>query len=177
MIYPFHFSGLFPLPRCSQHSRLTCALLQAPEIPTSHGGVTQNGLGKPREVDSPKKNWKSTRMGSGNQAKTLEILTKWETTRRRLRRPPRGRRFAPPPWRSCCLPFGKDFLRFGLISGAHPEAFPLSFFGLSTFLGFPNIGTPHANFLTHWPMPVMANVAGHGWHGRPWPAMANALRS
>ena len=37
---------------------------------------------------------------------------------------PRGRRFAPPPWGSCCLPFGKDFLCFGLISGAHPEAFP-----------------------------------------------------
>ena len=41
---------------------------------------------------------------------------------------PRGRRFAPPPWGSCCLPFGKDFLCFGLISGAHPEAFPPSFF-------------------------------------------------
>ena len=31
---------------------------------------------------------------------------------------------APP----CCFPFGKDFLCFGLISGAHPEAFPPSFF-------------------------------------------------
>ena len=41
---------------------------------------------------------------------------------------PRGRHFAPPPWGSCCLPFGKDFLCFGLISGAHPESFPLSFF-------------------------------------------------
>ena len=28
---------------------------------------------------------------------------------------PRGRREAPPP---CCLPFGKDFLCFGIISGA-----------------------------------------------------------
>ena len=41
---------------------------------------------------------------------------------------PRGRRFALPPWVFCCLPFGKDFLCFGLISGAHPEAFPPSFF-------------------------------------------------
>ena len=31
---------------------------------------------------------------------------------------------APP----CCLPFGEDFLCLGLISGAHPEAFPPSFF-------------------------------------------------
>ena len=31
---------------------------------------------------------------------------------------PRGRRFAPPPWGSCCLPFGKDFLCFWCISGA-----------------------------------------------------------
>ena len=31
---------------------------------------------------------------------------------------------APP----CCLPFGKDFLCFGLTSGAHPDAFPPSFF-------------------------------------------------
>ena len=50
---------------------------------------------------------------------------------------PRGRRFAPPPWGSCCLACGKDFQCFSLISGAHPEAFPPSFFGLSTFLGFP----------------------------------------
>ena len=50
---------------------------------------------------------------------------------------PRGRRFAAPPaWGSCCLPFGKDFRCFCLISGAHPEAFPL-FLGMSTFLGFP----------------------------------------
>ena len=42
---------------------------------------------------------------------------------------PRGRRFAPPPWGSCRLEFGKDFLCFGLISGAHPEAFPHPFFG------------------------------------------------
>ena len=41
---------------------------------------------------------------------------------------PRGRRFAPPPWGSCSLPFGKDFLCLGLISGANPEAFPPSFF-------------------------------------------------
>ena len=31
---------------------------------------------------------------------------------------------APP----CCLPFGKDFPCFRLISGAYPEAFPPSFF-------------------------------------------------
>ena len=47
---------------------------------------------------------------------------------------------APPPWGSCCLPFGKDFLCFGMISGAHPKAFPPSFFwGLSTLLVFPNL--------------------------------------
>ena len=31
---------------------------------------------------------------------------------------PRGRRFAPPPWVSACLPFGKDFLCFWCISEA-----------------------------------------------------------
>ena len=35
---------------------------------------------------------------------------------------------APPPWGSCCLPFGKKFLCVGLIPGADPEAFPPSFF-------------------------------------------------
>ena len=39
---------------------------------------------------------------------------------------PKGAAPKAPP---CCLPFGKDFLCFGLISGAHPEAFPPSFFG------------------------------------------------
>ena len=38
---------------------------------------------------------------------------------------PKGAAPKAPP---CCLPFGKDFLCFGLISGAHPEAFPPSFF-------------------------------------------------
>ena len=39
---------------------------------------------------------------------------------------PKGAAPEAPP---CCLPFGKDFLFFGLTSGAHPEAFPPSFFG------------------------------------------------
>ena len=59
------------------------------------------------------KRWKNQnrpRMGSGNEAKTLEILTKWKATRRRLRRRPLG---------LCCLPFGQDFLCFCFTSGAH----------------------------------------------------------
>ena len=44
---------------------------------------------------------------------------------------------APP----CCLPFGMEFLCFGLISGAHPDVFPPSFFlWLSTVLGLPILG-------------------------------------
>ena len=43
------------------------------------------------------------------------------------------------------LPFGKDSLCLGLISGAHPEAFPPSFFGT-----------------VHLP-----------WFSQPWPAKAN----
>ena len=35
-----------------------------------------------------------------------------------FRAAPRGRRFAPPPWGSCCLPFGKDFLCLRIISRA-----------------------------------------------------------
>ena len=47
---------------------------------------------------------------------------------------------APP----CCLPFGKDFLCFGLISGAHPEAFPPSFFwDCPPSLVFPERAKPH----------------------------------
>ena len=49
---------------------------------------------------------------------------------------PRGAAPKAPP---CCLPFGEDFLCFGLISGAHPEAFPSFFLGgdCPTFLGPP----------------------------------------
>ena len=58
---------------------------------------------------------------------------------------------APPPWGSCCLAFGKDFLCFGLISGAHPEAFPHSFFG--------TVHLPWFSQPWQWPL---------AW---PWPAM------
>ena len=53
---------------------------------------------------------------------------------------------APPPWGSCCLPFGKDFLCLGLISGAHPKVFP-HFLWISTFLGFPNEHPANGSFL------------------------------
>ena len=39
---------------------------------------------------------------------------------------PKGAAPKAPP---CCLPFGKDFLCFGLISGAHLRLFHLLFFG------------------------------------------------
>ena len=66
---------------------------------------------------------------------------------------PRGQRFAPPPWGSCCLPFGKDFLCLGLISGAHPEAFPPSFFwDCPPSLVFPGIKyNGNLSFIKVWP--------------------------
>ena len=56
------------------------------------------------------------------------------------KRSPLGAAPKAPP---CCLPFGKDFLCFGLISGAHPEAFPPSFFwDCPPSLVFPQVAFP-----------------------------------
>ena len=78
------------------------------------------------------------RTGSGNEAKHRKSLPNGRQQGGAFGAAPRGRRFAPPPWGSCCLPFGKDFLCFGLISGAHPAAFPHFFLGdCPPFLVFP----------------------------------------
>ena len=76
-------------------------------------------LGKPRKVERQKKE------GGKAPGWAPEIMPKHRKSLPNGRQQggafgaaPRGRRFAPPPWGSCCLPFGKDFLCFWCISGA-----------------------------------------------------------
>ena len=76
------------------------------------------GMGKPRKVDSPKKKWKSLRMGARNEAQTSEILTKWKTTRGAFGAPQGSGASRRPLGGSCCLRLCTDLLCFCIISGA-----------------------------------------------------------
>ena len=78
-------------------------------------------LGKPRKVDSPQKK-KLEKPQDGRQKSSQNIGNPYQME------DDKAAPSAPPPWGSCCLPFGKDFLCLGLISGAHAEAFPPSLF-------------------------------------------------
>ena len=73
-------------------------------------------MGKPRKVDSPKKE-KVEKPQDGRQKSDQNIVNPYQMEDNKN---PKGAALKAPP---CCLPFGKDFLCFGLISGAHPEAF------------------------------------------------------
>ena len=97
------------------------------ESPNLFGRLFEKKLlvGAPRIEEKPfpekrtRKSQNRPRMGSGNEAKAQETLTKWKTTKpkgaaREARRPLGAAPKAPP----CCLPFGKDFLCFCIIFGA-----------------------------------------------------------
>ena len=67
-------------------------------------------LGKPRKVDSPKKK-KVEKPQDGRQKSCQDIGNPYQMEDNKV---------APstsPPWGSCCLPFGKELLCFGNISG------------------------------------------------------------
>ena len=84
------------------------------------GGVL---LGKPRKVDSPKKEVvEKPQDGLQKSSRNIENPYQMEDNKnpkgaaREARRPLGAAPKAPP----CCLPFGKDFLCFRCISGAEP---------------------------------------------------------
>ena len=82
-------------------------------------------LGGPRKLDSPKKNGKASGWVPAIRPKHRRSLPNGRQQGGAIGAAPKGRRFASPP--IGVLPFGKDFRCFGLISGAHPEAFPPPF--------------------------------------------------
>ena len=95
-------------------------------------------LGKSRKVDSPqKKSGKASGWAPEIRPKHRKSLPNGRQQGGAFGAAPRRRRFAPPPWGSCRFPFGKDFLCLGLISGAHPEAFPLFFWDCPPSSVFP----------------------------------------
>ena len=83
-------------------------------------------------MDSPKKKVEKPQDGRQESGQYIENPYQMEDNK--------AAPSAPPPWGSCCLPFGKDFLCFGLISGAHPEAFPHFFWDCPPSLVFPDLG-------------------------------------
>ena len=68
-------------------------------------------MGKPRKVDSPKKNVEKPQDGRQKSSRNIGNPYQMEDNKN-----PKGAAPKAPP---CCLPFGKDFLCFGLTSEAH----------------------------------------------------------
>ena len=95
--------------------------------------IADTSMGKPRKVDNPKKK-KVEKPQDGHQKSCQNIGNPYQMEDNK------AAPSAPPPLGSCCLPFGKDFLCLGLISCAHPEAFPLFF------------GTVHLPWFSHIPV-------------------------
>ena len=87
-------------------------------------------MGKPKKVDSPQKK-KVEKPQDGSQKSGQNIRNPYQMEDNKN---PKG---AAPKAPLCCLPLGKDFLCFGLISGAHPEAFPHFFWDCPPPLVFP----------------------------------------
>ena len=82
-------------------------------------------LGAPRKEEKPfhrkegEKNTKSTQNGVRKSAQNIGDPYQIEDNKAAPSAPPQGGGASRRPLGFCCLRFGKEFLCFGLISGAH----------------------------------------------------------
>ena len=163
--------------------------------------LRHQNLGAPRKVEKPfpeKRRWKSKhgpRMGSGNEAKTQEILNKWKTTRRRLRRRPKSAALRAAPlgflfgsgWLALVRPGAARFVSasgcLGSVRGlsfdsASDPGCRASFLCSCPFLGSQLLGSGarsrcHHNYFNAAVLPIQFFVIVcmrlNWWSDVPWP--------